>query len=370
MKPLNNIFVNFVIYSGASAFNINGKTLHSEFALNPWNISNQLSISKKKELIEKFKRAVVFIVDERSMISSEILGACERNMKQTIYGGVCEDNDFGGIPVVLLVGDDFQIPPVVIRGKGKGAFHIFAEKQISQIQTHVMLDEVCGINLFMTLTTNVMELKSRRRQQNDSNMIDILDDLEHGEPNDNTINRLLKLDLNNFPSEMQQEIKKKATYIFATHDEKNKHNLEQLLRICSDTNPLACLGCQDISSPRKYKKTHFDRKSIPMRTHLSIGCRVAITGRNIEPRWGLFNGAIGEVKVIVFDVGKDPNNGDLPAYVAVEIFTYNPPASVPPFDINNPKVCLIIITHYWFVYFHSILTYVMSKLFQQIIPIL
>ena len=52
---------------------------------------------------------------------------------------------------------------------------------------------------------------------------------------------------------------------------------------------------------------------------------------------------IGVVQEIVFDVGKDPNNGDLPAYVAVEIFSYNPPPSVPPFDINNPKVCMIII---------------------------
>ena len=277
------------------------------------------------------------------MLSSEILGACERNMKQTIYGGVCDDHEFGGIPVVLLVGDDFQIPPVVIKGKGKGAFYIFADKKISQINVNVMLDEVSGINLFKTLASNVMELKTRTRQQNDSDMIDILDDFEHGKPNNNTINRLLKLDLNNFSSEMQLKIKKDSTYIFATHDEKNKHNLEQLLSICSETNPLACLGVKDISTHRKFKRDHFNSKSIPMRTHLSVGCRVAISGRNIEPRWGLFNGAIGVVQEIVFDVGKDPNNGDLPAYVAVEIFTYNPPPSVPPFDINNPKVGMSII---------------------------
>ena len=65
------------------------------------------------------------------MISCELLGAVEKHMRQTIYGGVCEKHTFGGIPVVLIVGDDFQLPPVQIGSHGKGAFHIYNQKQIS-----------------------------------------------------------------------------------------------------------------------------------------------------------------------------------------------------------------------------------------------
>ena len=38
---------------------------------------------------------------------------------------MCGEHDFGGIPVVLIVGDDYQLPPVVIGKKGKGAFLYF-----------------------------------------------------------------------------------------------------------------------------------------------------------------------------------------------------------------------------------------------------
>ena len=64
-----------------------------------------------------------------------------------------------------------------------------------------------------------------------------------------------------------------------------------------------------------------------------------IQGYNIESTWGLYNGAMGIVKEILFDKDKNPNMGHLPLYVAVEMFSYNPPASVPSFDKRNPKVC-------------------------------
>ena len=65
-------------------------------------------------------------------------------------------------------------------------------------------------------------------------------------------------------------------------------------------------------------------RSTPLLTHICVGAKVAIKGNNIAPTWGLYNGAIGTVKEIVFALGKNPNLGHLPLYVAVEFNSYNP----------------------------------------------
>ena len=139
-------------YLGVSAYHINGKTLHSAFGLNPQKIYKELSILRRDKLTQQLKREVLFIIDERGMLSSEILGACERNLKECIYDGLCQDQEFGGIPVVLLIGDDFQLPPIVIQQKGKGAFFVYSENKASKIHSSVMLDEARGIQLFKKLS--------------------------------------------------------------------------------------------------------------------------------------------------------------------------------------------------------------------------
>ena len=112
----------------------------------------------------------------------------------------------------------------------------------------------------------------------------------------------------------------------------NHHNSQQLLKICNENNPLAHLRCQDLTLNGAYKRNHYDSKSTPIQTHICVGARVAIKGKNIKPLWGIYNGAIGTVKEIIFAPNKNPNLRDLPLYVAVELPSYNPPESVPLFD--------------------------------------
>ena len=45
--------------------------------------------------------------------------------------------------------------------------------------------------------------------------------------------------------------------------------------------------------------------------------------KNFYPKWGLHNGAMGTVKEIAFEVGKNTNNGDLPEYVVVHFKKLN-----------------------------------------------
>ena len=175
-------------------------------------------------------------------------------------------------------------------------------------------------------------------------MIELVDDLENGDPCQKSVEMLKKLSLQNLSQPKQQEVKEKAIFLFATKAEVIKHNHLQLFSICSKDNPLACLKCKDISSRGRFRKSHFDLNCIPMKTELAIGIKVAIAGRNIDPKWGIFNGAIGIVKEIVFDEHCNPNCGDLPIYVSVELHSYRPPNSVTPFDPSNPKVRCQLIT--------------------------
>ena len=54
----------------------------------------------------------MLIVDERSMLEAANLGVMQHYMKNCAHGGVKWDEPWGGIPIVILVGDDYQLPPI------------------------------------------------------------------------------------------------------------------------------------------------------------------------------------------------------------------------------------------------------------------
>lgn len=61
---------------------------------------------------------------------------------------------------------------------------------------------------------------------------------------------------------------------------------------------------------------------------------VSIQGKNFNPKWGLYNGALGTIIDLHFRVGSNPNCGDLPEYVSVEFREYCGPV----WDKSRPKV--------------------------------
>ena len=206
IRQLTNINDSVIVCgpTGAAAFNINGKTLHKECGINQFKMESDLTKDKRKELIHNHKHTLLFIIDERSMVSNELLGKCERNMAETVFGGNCNENNFGGIPVVLLVGDDYQLPPVVTKGKGKGAFYMFEKKPISTSLGSKMKIEYNGIELFKSFSQTVMEMTERFRQKEDPYFVKILEDLYTGYPSKQTVQILMKLHLQKLNPKIQQ----------------------------------------------------------------------------------------------------------------------------------------------------------------------
>ena len=72
------------------------------------------------------RRTVVEIIDERSMLTCKVVGAAERHTAEAAHGGSHANEDWGGMPVVVFVGDDYQLPPPT--NVEKGAFDLMDSK--------------------------------------------------------------------------------------------------------------------------------------------------------------------------------------------------------------------------------------------------
>ena len=112
--------------SGGAAFNVGGCTIHQalKHSVHRETLLEDLNYLGKDELKEKLQRLLMFIVNERSMLSSELLAATKRNIRQCAFKGHNQSEYWGGVLVVLIFGDDCQLPPVC----AKGAIDAYKEK--------------------------------------------------------------------------------------------------------------------------------------------------------------------------------------------------------------------------------------------------
>jgi hypothetical protein len=60
------------------------------------------------------------MIDEQSMLSSIILAITERNVRECVFKGQNSKEIWGGVPVVLLFGDDYQLFLVIDEGAIQG----------------------------------------------------------------------------------------------------------------------------------------------------------------------------------------------------------------------------------------------------------
>lgn len=102
----------FLAPTGIAAINIGGSTIHSFLRLAPGLMSEDsiepISNKKQRELI---RNVDTIIIDEISMVRSDLFWAVDFRMRQ-VSQGQNKKRPFGG-KQVILVGDFFQLPPVV-----------------------------------------------------------------------------------------------------------------------------------------------------------------------------------------------------------------------------------------------------------------
>ena len=95
--------------TGVAALNVKGVTINSFFRFPPRVVTDEY-IKKVKDR-HLYAKLDLLIIDEISMVRADLMDAMDKFLR---LNGRCSDKPFGGTQL-LLVGDLFQIPPVVNR---------------------------------------------------------------------------------------------------------------------------------------------------------------------------------------------------------------------------------------------------------------
>lgn len=332
--------------TGVAAYNVNGETFNHYFK---YGVSNKeygadsMGVDKRKKLIHKFKELLCLIIDERSLVSSLDLGTAEQHVKETIFqGGMCHV-DWGGLPILILAGDDYQLP-----GVREGALNAATTSESNGNMTKA------GKKTFLNCAKTVYELIRSRRLVDGSAFVSgsdrvrdqdrvrdrgILDRVRMGtDLTESDVKHLMTLDLNEMRKKHSPEyiasIEHRAMYLFYSNAKRLEHNMRKLHEVSTPDNPVAFIKTKSLGIFNKCIARHFSPPGIQPTCMANVGSRIALEGRNFNPKWGLHNGACGIVDEIVFAEGKSPNNGDHPEYIVVDFPLYVGPV----WDSDRPTV--------------------------------
>jgi PIF1-like helicase len=318
--------------TGTAAFNAFGETLHrlTSQGIASEYIPFSMNDAAHEQLVQKYKHLLCLIIDERSLLTSRLFGTTAQVISETIFSGSKKNDDdlWGGLPVLLIAGDDYQLPGIT-----EGAFDALSKSggsRMTQKGRHALLE--CSKTVFQLST--IRRVSDDRQQDKD-----LLSRIRVGENiSDADVTKIQSLHLDNIRrkhgTKVVQNIQKDAMYLFWTNEKRQVHNLQQLIQMNTANNPTAIIKCT--STGNKFGKAinrHFPAIK-PQTSFLCIGATTSLQGKNFCPIWGLHNGACGTVKEIVFDPDQNPNKGDMPKYVVVNFPLYTGPA----WDTLNPKV--------------------------------
>ena len=186
-------------------------TLHSAFGFKFGNEHQSLSDQKKKELRKNLSCLKLLIIDEMSLLGSDMLykihvRLCEIFQTESLFGNIS----------VILVGDLMQLPPVK-------ANYIFQEPlRDSHLKAFHSVQ-----NIFESFTPHVLE--HNHRQGESKIFANTLNRIREGEMSDDDI-ELLKSRIT-----MEQYLEDKAMHIFYTNKEVNEHNDKMLEKVEGST---------------------------------------------------------------------------------------------------------------------------------------
>ena len=353
--------------SGGAAYNVQGCTLHRLLGVPVDQSWKPLPEKTKKILREQLKSLLALVIDERSMIDSKLISAAEKNLRSCAFGGQKSAQYWGGVPVVILFGDDYQLPPV----GNQGAIYGYARQsstdpdnetaETKQLKNAQLAKQHGDLIFTKYMVENVFVLTENMRVSSHlSEFRDALGRLRTGNPLESSTNdsddgddtKWCNLKLSNYNDEFVSDLESRdeTAWIFSTKERRNKKNIEKLRDTSRRHNvPVARINCHYESNRNGGLgpfKNHFAYvKNFARSTDICQHSIVAIDGVNFIPEFGLYNGAKGKVIEIVFDKPEGPNDKQhrhLPEYVVVDFPQLNLPSEYEPWDRNHKTVSCVL----------------------------
>jgi hypothetical protein len=191
--------------SGAAAYNVQGSTLHRLLGISVSIHEEKLTGTALENLQDCLKNLLCLIIDERSMLSSKVLAVAERNVQHSVYKGQNSGEIWGGVPVVLVFGDDYhQIFPVIKEGAIQG----YSKKKLKMPQTPTAKlsasQLLCqrGSYLFTIVMSETVFTHDKNYRVKNKEFCDLLGRLYTGEPTQQDAEIILNLHIGLYESDI------------------------------------------------------------------------------------------------------------------------------------------------------------------------
>ena len=257
-----------------AASNIGGKTIHRLFGIGLGKESKEILLERVKKKMDNYmvwRRMSVLIIDEISMLDSEMLEKLNFIAKKIKRS----EKAFGGIQIIIC-GDFLQLPPV-----NKNNFN------------SINLNYCFKSNAWKEIVDENIILTKVFRQQGDNELIDILNSLRIGKIDYKIENKLLKLSRS---IEFNDGIE--PTELFPTRNEVEKSNLLKLNLL---NGPEIEFIAKDISIDNS-KIDEKDKKSLENLLcseilKLKIGAQVMMLKNDVHN--DLVNGQLGIIETFL-----------------------------------------------------------------------
>jgi hypothetical protein len=257
--------------TGIAATHIGGFTIHSwsgigiRDKLSPYDLDR---LAQNERLVKRLERTKVLIIDEVSMLSAATMSLVD----QTLRALRRSDVPFGGLQTIL-VGDFFQLPPVVRRTADYSDEQYSAEKAFAY-----------HAPAWTALNPIVCYLSEQHRQA-DENFLDLLSAMRGGLLKAHHL-ALLK---DRHTSVGAEQYAKKATKLFSHNVDVDRVNDAQLERLPGEPKIFKMSSRGASAVVEQLRRSCLS----PDRLILKVGAKVMFTKNSLDQSYA--NGTVGEV---------------------------------------------------------------------------
>ncbi|KAL9956688.1 hypothetical protein ACROYT_G038207 [Oculina patagonica] len=329
----SNDAIQVITPTGNSAYLVQGTTAHSFLRIpTGGRSSNELTVpsgSVLQQIQDRCENLKVLVGDERSMFGRTTVGWMEQHTRYAINRGANSEELLGGIPVVVLMGDDVQLPPVCDTP-------VYIEHNRSAPSNHG--------RLVWTSFDSAVELTQIVRQtESEQQLRDVLMSMRTYSTTHEQVRWLQQFQWHNLRMshgpELLHRLDEQGLYVFPTHRLEWERNKAKLLELNREPNhPVAKI--KSVDNGRHAQKADSNKAGglLPL-LYLCRDSKVMLTV-NLKAAWGLYNGAVGTVVDIVYKDGCRPTDDPppLPDVVFVRFAGYKGP----PYIDDDPTLVPIV----------------------------